>query len=594
MVEISELLRRRKRVHFTNQSEQSQQRQRQLEQNEPDTRPVSAFRPTLTLPADYLLRQERFRQIGGHEAPISLFRPSPTLESIPISLSHRTEENNVADETVLLSRSRRRLLEESDDSRQIRLLQQQRLDQIRRAEESEEQREARQARDRAYQRERAEALRREREARVLSNEEMREIAETGLRTLSNDRKKEIMKSVWNEIANIQKEEVCCVCDELVLAHQLNVYAFEGALREAMERKLVADADLPAGVVEYYNGGGEFTGLLLSKKGLVGESQVKMCKSCYRNLTENDTDSPPKYSVANGFAIGGYPDSIAISSYTLPELMMCSRVQTVGVINVMRGGSNRALRSHFLFFGAATPPATMLPTSLTADRYQVCLRGLTAGQRSRAGRTFEINAARVRTLLEWRQRNNHLYTDITIGESPLAATPPLQESNVNYGPEEDLPIVTHHDGQLQTAGSAISENDEETTATFIVERSTVPLNMSADPFFLENLFPELFPYGIGGLKHGKKSAISPEKTIRHLMRLSDRRFSGSKFVLVTFDVLARRRASLSALIQCRMQPDIPEAIASLSRADVEASLSLQAARTEAVRNGLEPETDQVDV
>src|SRR3989338_1087503 len=398
MVEISELLRRRKRVHFTNQSEQSQQRQRQLEQNEPDTRPVSAFRPTLTLPADYLLRQERFRQIGGHEAPISLFRPSPTLESIPISLSHRIEENNVADETVLLSRSRSRLLEESEDVRQIRLLQQQRrdqirraeesederqirllqqrLDQIRRAEESEEQREERKERDRAYQRERAEALRREREARVLSNEEMREIAETGLRTLSNDRKKEIMKSVWNEIANIQKEEVCCVCDELVLAHQLNVYAFEGALREAMERKLVADADLPAGVVEYYNGGGEFTGLLLSKKGLVGESQVKMCKSCYRNLTENDTDSPPKYSVANGFAIGGYPDSIAISSYTLPELMMCSRVQTVGVINVMRGGSNRALRSHFLFFGAATPPATMLPTSLTADRYQVCLSGLT--------------------------------------------------------------------------------------------------------------------------------------------------------------------------------------------------------------------------
>ena len=151
---------------------------------------------------------------------------------------------------------------------------------------------------------------------------------------------------------------------------------------------------------------------MSKKGVRLEPDgskcwLRICNKCMKSL-KSDRPTPPKYAIANGFAIGIYPPELGVDTLTRGELLSCARAQATAYITLMRGGQNRALRSNVLAFGISTPLVNVLPVAPSV--YYVIVSGtLTAEQRTAAHQRHRIDLRKVRRMLEWRVSNNQLYS-----------------------------------------------------------------------------------------------------------------------------------------------------------------------------------------
>src|SRR3989338_5354219 len=397
-------------------------------------------------------------------------------------------------------RTREARLNEDPEEREARLASLRDRTREARLNEDPEEREARLAADREYQRARSEEQRREREALVLTNEEMEEIRSRGIGGISAEVIEMVKLEAWNQIKEIQTEKVCSVCDELVLPKDSREHDYTGRLKEMMDMKLIGDIDLPTSLREQYDMGGILSGLLLARKGVTYEDddeiKLRICCRCYDSLMERNL-GPPKFSIANSFAVGEYPIEIDISSYSKAELMMCARTQTTGIISLMKGGNNRAIRSHITAFGIQTPAVTLLPRRLDQDTYMVILQGsFSPAQRERINQRLRIDRAKVERLIQFRIANNHLYSGIRLTTDDVIDSPTVV---VDDPPATGDSGNTHHDGELGVSDEREDELAVLEETTFLIQRTNMALPTNS-PYFWEELFPELFPYGRGMLWH----------------------------------------------------------------------------------------------
>src|SRR3989338_4632674 len=303
------------------------------------------FRPTLTLPADYLARQEIFRRLQEEESAQSTilaqqqrtrrlestrernreerlnenpeerasrltstrdrnrearFNEAPEeREARLASLRNRDRETRLNENqeerearlASLRDRDREARLNETPEEREARLASLRDRTREARLNEDPEEREARLAADREYQRARSEEQRREREALVLTNEEMEEIRSRGIGGISAEVIEMVKLEAWNQIKEIQTEKVCSVCDELVLPKDSREHDYTGRLKEMMDMKLIGDIDLPTSLREQYDMGGILSGLLLARKGVTYEDddeiKLRICCRCYDSLMERN-------------------------------------------------------------------------------------------------------------------------------------------------------------------------------------------------------------------------------------------------------------------------------------------------------------------
>ena len=77
-----------------------------------------------------------------------------------------------------------------------------------------------------------------------------------------------------------------------------------------------------------------------------ENRYSCCESCYR-LLYGKSKSPPKFSIANGFAIGHLPAEFNDISDIIAS--MISRVRPFAYILTFQGGQNKKLKGTFTFF-----------------------------------------------------------------------------------------------------------------------------------------------------------------------------------------------------------------------------------------------------
>ena len=78
-----------------------------------------------------------------------------------------------------------------------------------------------------------------------------------------------------------------------------------------------------------------------------ENKYSSCDSCHRSLLSNTALSPPKFSIANGFAIGHLPEDFSHVSDIVASML--SPVRPFAYLLTFQGGQSKSLKGTFTFF-----------------------------------------------------------------------------------------------------------------------------------------------------------------------------------------------------------------------------------------------------
>ncbi len=174
------------------------------------------------------------------------------------------------------------------------------------------------------------------------------------------------------------ESTCLVCDRLIQNIKIQNFNIEDLPLFNMKLRLRPHIQLPRDLVSQYSLGFldyRLNNMLLSIGGFISDTHmVNVCISCLNSLKNDDCSNPPKYAIANGFAIGVLPEHLYDSTW--PEFAMVKTMSVIATTTILRGGKNRAMKSHAMVFDAGESPiACSLPRLLNdTDIYKVIFAG----------------------------------------------------------------------------------------------------------------------------------------------------------------------------------------------------------------------------
>ena len=151
--------------------------------------------------------------------------------------------------------------------------------------------------------------------------------------------------------------VCIICDRLIIGTQKLLWVKKDALLKHENRLSVEKYEenmgykLPSTLRDQYLlDDTTFCNMLLSIRARINEEDdsYSCCEQCHRSLQRHRTRSPPpKYSIANGFAIGHIPESLENVSDLVS--LMIAPVRPFAYVIAFNGGSHKRLKGNVMFF-----------------------------------------------------------------------------------------------------------------------------------------------------------------------------------------------------------------------------------------------------
>ena len=157
-----------------------------------------------------------------------------------------------------------------------------------------------------------------------------------------------------------------------------------------------------------------------------ENQYSCCESCHRSLL-GKSKLPPKFSIANGFAIGHLPDEFNDISDIIAS--MISRVRPFAYILSFQGGQNKKLKGTFTFFdnnikqteGVINDIQNRIPNNVI---YCVMCGRFTPEQRVVARQRARVDTKEFMNLFIWLKANNVKFANYH--DDPQCPTPVIIE------------------------------------------------------------------------------------------------------------------------------------------------------------------------
>jgi hypothetical protein len=177
--------------------------------------------------------------------------------------------------------------------------------------------------------------------------------------------------------DIQRSNICVVCDRLIIGMEevkkiskkhlilnkqcLSVQQYEDHYSLTLKPDLIG---------QYQVNDIELKDILLSPRSqsFLSGKYYQCCSSCYNSLVksknESDSNNPPKFSIANGFAIGHIPEILRFKTksgqikerlvsieYDFDDIFCAaiSPVRPFGYVHAYTGGSQKCITGHFSFF-----------------------------------------------------------------------------------------------------------------------------------------------------------------------------------------------------------------------------------------------------
>ena len=237
---------------------------------------------------------------------------------------------------------------------------------------------------------------------------------------------DVLEALWGDGMS---EGACAVCDELWPLAELGQVDLDppvgqrGSVPERSQRLLARmverlspppESELPPDLKEQHRVEHPLLrDVLLSPRGAVGNpaTHLQVCTPC-RNSLWRPISTPPKFSIANGFAVGRAP--APLSEATDVEIRLLGRVSPLMAVEVLRGGRHRVLKSHVAIFDAR--PSALVRQLPSGEPFNVILTGsLTDEQRLAARRSHRIRGDVLHSCFNWLHRHNPLYSDASWDE-----------------------------------------------------------------------------------------------------------------------------------------------------------------------------------
>ena len=347
----------------------------------------------------------------------------------------------------------------------------------------------------------------------------------------------------------------------------------------------------------------------------------ICSTCSKDILKGNM---PRYSLANGLWIGKVPTELQGLSYT--EGLLIARVRhNRCVIQVSSGGSK--LHSNAITFANPTPKIyQMLPPPVEEldDVLAFIFTGPAQPTQEELKRTpLLVRRNKVIAALEWLKLNHIDYHDIDISyknmEKYLEEGPPVvidyRISDTNKIPEatnvhdmEDemgtekgnCPFVVHgltgaelQNKSLETLKAIAMNHLNKQGKILAIGHQEKPESIYNNPKLYPQMFPWLFPYGLGGFGNVfNRSQISELQHKRHLLMYHDKRFQrDSQFILIAFNHMQIKESTTGGYLVMEKQSfgDISDRLMNLDQ-DVLETLSNRMAGDEHVKPVTQEEKD----
>lgn len=324
-----------------------------------------------------------------------------------------------------------------------------------------------------------------------------------------------------------------------------------------------------------------------------------CRDCREYLVQKK--QLPPLSLANSMYAGPVPEELR--DLTIVEESMIARCRAKCWILQLKDegsevpNSQRALRGHVMIFPQSPESlASILPPTVEEVTKYICVIFVGSRRPSQAwlkerAKPLVARRNRVHRALIWLKAHNKLYGDVTIDERRIMNIP---ESDILpfmvhcQSPESQAATTSTYDPTTNTeaaasSGRQLDRNDIifESVVIADVEREsstnslkaaairhltksekrfvqiphgTDPSNEFQNPDLFPMMYPTLFPFGIGGIEESDRLVpVGMERHVRHLLRLSDRRFQvHPSFMFSAFNIIQRRQA----LRQTKLKVDAP--------------------------------------
>ena len=142
-----------------------------------------------------------------------------------------------------------------------------------------------------------------------------------------------------------------------------------------------------------------------------EDSYSCCRSCKFSLAQSNGRKPPKFAIANGFAIGRPPAILTNRKYV--ELALLSNNRDMSHIFAYFGGQHKMIRGFHSFFKsdvAHTTHALQQVGAITDSKQIACILSgpFTTRQKAKALEQMRVDIPNVQEAFQWLRDNNRVY------------------------------------------------------------------------------------------------------------------------------------------------------------------------------------------
>ena len=302
--------------------------------------------------------------------------------------------------------------------------------------------------------------------------------------------------------------------------------------------------------------------------VIDQDCTDICRTCLTSVKKNQL---PRSALANGLWLGKVPNEL--QNLTWAEERLISKVRTNNFyIKVSKSGFKK-IKNHVVSFENPTQAIyNTLPPS--KEELDACIAVMFVGADKPSTKElnntpFVVRRTKVQKALEWLKMNHCDYYDLDISQKNLNEYPEegfpftihyvISQSDSNRAPEAtskheveadegvssgQSPIIIH--GLLEKdvdtkpwkllGSKALHHLREKDGKMMAVGHKETPESIFKNPKLYPQIFPWLFPYGLGGIDNENQTKhVSSKAHKKQLLMYHDKRFQKDRlFCLVAFN------------------------------------------------------------
>ena len=415
----------------------------------------------------------------------------------------------------------------------------------------------------------------------------------------------VMVSINNAIKNLHRTQhhkkpsfhqmpVCICCDNFIIGtervHRMakkTIKKYKPALG-VQSYEVFHNERIHPMLIDQYSVKG-LRGMLLSPRAGKNKKGYTMCSSCYTCLNDKCPSStiPPRFSIANGFAIGSFPKIIPVATgkskgtkrtinvedeMDVSDVMrtLISPVRPYGYVLAYTGGKHAKIKGHYQFFEMNHEKinAGMHALSQNETNVNVMLCGpMTKEQKSRIRTMAHIDTQKYIDVMTWLIQNSAKESIRNIPLPQHCFVPRIYDESTNAtfepGEKRDKATETSFGGGTYYFSSAHTPSHYTGVFQSTKQFATALLKHDSPKLFvyggnrirpheadLEDVIPLAFPFGTGGPKFKRRTKVSMEECIKKYMRTALPQFMRSEVIFVMQHAFSRQLSYKTGLIKLR--------------------------------------------